>query len=135
VTARELVTVRRHRDPLDGQTLPVLGRCRRGTQLLVVLPDGSKRVIPAAWTDAGAGGSAAALASPADLLALCVLVSALSARGGGEQGQAAGMSPCKEDSRAACPTQFDTRSDPTLAAAVNSFSGVTRLDSTVSRQI
>jgi len=106
VTARELVTVRRHRDPLDGQTLPVLGRYRRGTQLLVVLPDGSKRVIPAAWTDDGAGGGAAVLASPGDLLGLCALVSALSARGGGEQGQAARQSPSKEDSHAACTAQF-----------------------------
>ena len=106
MTARELVTVRRYRDPLDGQTLPVLGCYRRGTQLLVVLPDGSKRLIPAAWTDEGAGGSAAAaLGSHGDLLGLCALVSALSARGGGGQGQAARQSPCKEDSHAACAAQ------------------------------
>ncbi len=81
MTARELVTVRRHRDPLDGQTLPVLGRCRRGTQLLVVLPDGSKRVIPAAWTDQARGsGGAAVLASPGDLLGLCALPPAVIAR-------------------------------------------------------
>src|SRR5207249_2255858 len=97
---------RRHRDPLDGQTLPVLGRFRRGTQLLVVLPDGSKRVIPAAWTDEGAGGSTTVALAPAgDLLGLCALVSALSARAGGGGGQAARQSPCKEDSHAACAAQ------------------------------
>jgi hypothetical protein len=105
VTAQELVTVRRHRDPLDGQTLPVLGRCRRGTQLLVVLPDGSKRVIPAAWTDEGAGAAAAALASAGDLLRLCALVSAFSDRRGGDQEQAARQSPSKEDSHAARTAQ------------------------------
>jgi hypothetical protein len=42
------------------------------------------------------------------------LVTGLSPPEPAEQGQAAGMSPCKEDSRAACPTQFDTRSAPDL---------------------
>ena len=47
------VTVTRHRDVLEGPRLTVLGRSRRRgrAELLVVLPDGSKRVIPAAWTD------------------------------------------------------------------------------------
>jgi len=74
------VMVTRHRDVFEGQRLKVLGRSRRRgrVELLVVLPDGSKRVIPAAWTDesAGRGGAAATLASPGDLLALCALVSA-----------------------------------------------------------
>jgi hypothetical protein len=42
------VTVTRQRDALEGQRLMVLGRSRRRgwAELLVVLPDGSKRVIP-----------------------------------------------------------------------------------------
>ena len=47
----------------------------------------------------------ATLGSLADLLHVCELIADL-------RGQAAGMSPCKEDSRAACPAQFDTRSAP-----------------------
>ena len=55
-------------------------------ELLVVLPDGSKRLIPAAWTDLepapGGDGSdgPGTLGSAADLLGLSVLVSGLSAR-------------------------------------------------------
>jgi hypothetical protein len=105
------VTVTRHRDVLEGQRLRVLGRLRRhgGTELLVILPDGSKRMIPQAWTDAaadaGVGGEAAALGMVGDLLAACVLVSGFSARAGEGPEQAARQSPCKEDSRAACPAQ------------------------------
>src|SRR5438046_10632342 len=99
--------ITRRKDPLDGQQVRVLGRLRRhgGVELLVVLPDGSKRMIPQAWTDsqpAGGGDSVATLGGLGDLLAACVLVSAMS---GGEQGQAARQSPCKEDNHAACPAQ------------------------------
>jgi Family of unknown function (DUF5372) len=107
------VTVTRHRDALEGQALRVLGSLRRhgGVELLVVLPDGSKRMIPAAWTDAAPAGSqdgcgtAATLGAVGDLLAACVLVRGLSARWAGQQGQAARQSPVKEDNRAACPAQ------------------------------
>ncbi len=49
------VTVTRHRDAFEGRRLKVLGRSRRcgRAELLVVLPNGSKRVIPVAWTDDG----------------------------------------------------------------------------------
>lgn len=102
------VTITRCRDPLEGQSLRVLGRLRRrgGVELLVVLPDGSKRLIPAARTDlqTGNGGGAATLGSLGDLLAACALVSALSAR---QTEQAARQPPCKEDDRAACAAQSD----------------------------
>jgi hypothetical protein len=114
----------RRRHPLQGKSLPVLGGMRRhgAVELLLVLPDGSKSLIPAGWTDAESSGAVgegvvATLGSLTDLLHVCELVTGLSQRERAEQGQAAGMSPCKEDSRAACPTQFDTRSDPTLADA------------------
>src|SRR6266851_1316911 len=86
---RQEVRVTRHRDALEGQMLRVLGRLRRhgGTELLVVLADGSKRMIPAAWTDAApAGGedgpgAAATLGTVSDLLGACVLVRPFCPRG------------------------------------------------------
>ncbi len=43
----------RPRHPLHGRELRVLGRMRRHgvRELLVEIPDGSKRLIPASWTD------------------------------------------------------------------------------------
>ena len=108
------VRLTRSRHPFEGQPLPVLGRMRRHgeVELLVVLPDGSKRLIPAAWTDlerppgvTDAGDGLATLGSVPDLLGLSVLVSDLSARSVDDGEQAARKSPCKEDDRAACSTQ------------------------------
>ena len=47
------VRLTRPRHPFEGRQLPVLGSMLRhgAMELLVVLPDGSKRLIPAAWTD------------------------------------------------------------------------------------
>src|SRR5271166_4870939 len=47
------VTVRRERHAFEGQTLAVIGDLRRrGVHyLLAILPDGSRSLIPAAWTD------------------------------------------------------------------------------------
>jgi hypothetical protein len=113
------VTVTRVRHPLQGKSLRVLGGMRRhrDLELLLVLPDGSKSLVPAAWTDAEASGAdgaavAATLGSLTDLLHVCELIAELMQRESRKRGQAAGMSPCKEDSRAACPAQFDTRSAP-----------------------
>ena len=87
--------------------------------MLLVLPDGSKSLVPAAWTDTDQSAvvgeqSMATLGSLSDLLHTCELVADLVGRELREQGQAAGKSPCKEDSRAACPAQSDAR--PTLGA-------------------
>ncbi len=112
-TVPGMVRLTRPQHPFEGRPLPVLGSMfRHGVcELLVVLPDGSKRLIPAAWTDLasppdGEGGDGpGTLGAVADLLGLSVLVSGLSARtaNGGEQ--AARKSPCKEDNRAACSAQ------------------------------
>ena len=108
------VTVTRERHPLAGLELRVLGGMRRhgSLELLLVLPDGSKRLIPAEWTSQHAdrsagqdGQSAGTLGSVADLLAASVLVSAFSARGRDEREQAARKPPAKEDNRAACSAQ------------------------------
>jgi hypothetical protein len=108
------VTITRPRHPLHGQCLRVLGRMQRHgcLELLLELPDGSKRLIPQVWTDAAedaVGEAVATLGSLADLLAVCVVVADLAGREGAGQGQAARKSPSKEDFRAACPAQFDTR--------------------------
>lgn len=107
------VRVTRSRDVLEGQVLPVTGRLRRHgrLELVLVLPDGTSRLIPQAWTDNGdgdgdgTGAAGAALGSVSDLLASCVLVAALRARAAGTLEQAARKSPCKEDDRAACAAQ------------------------------
>ena len=80
--------------------------------MLLVLPDGSKSLVPAAWTGLGEGQATAAGDVPAatatlgrlgDLLAACVLVSALSARcRDGDQG---GL-PCSLCSSVCCRTWF-----------------------------
>jgi hypothetical protein len=111
------VTLIRPRHPLEGRSLPVLGRMRRHgrLELLVVLPDGSKRLIPASWTDldqaddrSGAAGPAT-LGSLADLLDACALAREFATRG---REQAARQSPCEEDNRAACAAQSDAGPDP-----------------------
>jgi hypothetical protein len=108
------VRVTRSRDVLEGQILPVAGRLRRHgrLELLVVLPDGTSRLIPQAWTNDGdgdgtgaAGAAGATLGSVSDLLASCVLVAALGVRAAGAREQAARKSSCKEDNRAACAAQ------------------------------
>jgi Family of unknown function (DUF5372) len=109
----ETVRVVRPGHPLHGRDLPVWGRLRlRGVAMVVlVLPDGSKKRIPAAW--AGEGGSSedtsapadAVVAGAADLLRLLRVISSIRATAGNHAEQAARQSPGKEDDRAACTTQ------------------------------
>jgi hypothetical protein len=103
------VVVMRPRHPLAGLELRVLGGMRRHgrLELLLVLPDGSKRLIPAEWTSqhADGGADAGTVGSVADLLAASVLVSAFSAQEREEREQAARKPPAKEDNRAACAAQ------------------------------
>ncbi len=127
------VTVTRANHPLTGRVLSVLGRMRRQgqVQLLVVLPDGSKTLMPAVWTDDAAAADpsvsqatvealdrtgkhdfAAVLAGTDDLLRACRLVEAFARREEAGQGQAARKSPCEEADHAACPVESDPRSGP-----------------------
>jgi Family of unknown function (DUF5372) len=84
-----MAVITRARHPLEGRELRVLGGMRRHgrLELLVVLPDGSKSLVPAAWTNATAGewpgdgqatAAAATVGTTTDLLAACALVSAFS---------------------------------------------------------
>jgi hypothetical protein len=88
-----MVCVRREHHPLFGRWLPVYGWMRRHGRLdlILVLPDGSKSLMPASWTDldpqiAGApepepsGG----MASVSQLLRARAVVDALLARQRGQ---------------------------------------------------
>ena len=108
----EIVRVARPGHPLHGLDLPVWGRLRlRGVAMVVlVLPDGSKKRIPAAWADEGGGedpaaSAAAVVAGAGDLLRLLQVISGIPAAAGDHAEQAARQSPGKEDDRAACTTQ------------------------------
>jgi hypothetical protein len=105
----ETVRVVRPGHPLNGLDLPVWGRLRlRGVAMVVlVLPDGSKERIPAAWVGEGGGEdpAAPAVAAAADLLRLLRVISGVPATAGNRAEQAARQSPGKEDDRAACTAQ------------------------------
>ena len=105
----ETVRVVRPGHPLHGLDLPAWGRLRlRGVAMVVlVLPDGSKERIPAAWVGDGGGEDPAApvVAAAADLLRLLRVISGVPATAGNRAEQAARQSPGKEDDRAACTTQ------------------------------
>ena len=107
------VTVTRPRHPVEGRELAVIGRMRRHGQpeLLLVFPDGSKRLVPESWTDAVPREEAGpgTLGTAADLLALSVLISALCARRQAEREQAARKPPAREDDCAACSAQSAAR--------------------------
>jgi Family of unknown function (DUF5372) len=113
-----MVQITRAWHPMRGEQLPVLGqrRVRGRLELLVVLPDGSKSLIPAAWTDLDGVGvqevaetaDAAALGSLTQLLHACTVVRALLERAAQGREQAARQSPCEEDNRAACAAESDT---------------------------
>ena len=118
MTGRVRVTRARH--PFEGTVLDVLGVMRKQgrDELLVVLPDGSKTLMPAAWTDHGCGAEGGAdaadhvevrLASAQELLCASVLVRSLRARAISASEQAARMSPTKENERAACTAESDAR--------------------------
>jgi hypothetical protein len=106
------VRVMRPGHPLHGLDLPVWGRLRlRGVDMAeVVLPDGSKKRIPAAWTRAGgnvgtAVPAAGIVAAAGDLLRLLQVISGISGAAADRAEQAARQSPGKEDNRAACTTE------------------------------
>ena len=127
----ETVRVVRPGHPLHGLDLPVWGRLRlRGVAMVVlVLPDGSKKRIPAAWAGEGGGGNpgapaVAVVAGAADLLRLLRLISGVPAAAGNRREQAARQSPGKEDDRAACTAQ--SAAGPGSGAAIGAGQPATR---------
>jgi hypothetical protein len=117
-----VVTITRRRHPLEGRSLRVLGRMRRHgiAELLLELPDGSTSLFPASWTDLaadadaasghGGAGATATVGSLCDLRDAVALVAALLPDASEVEEQAARLSPCKEDNRAAHPAQSAPRS-------------------------
>jgi hypothetical protein len=121
VPVPDSVRVTRAGHPMQDRELVVWGQLRRRGQLLLVLvlPDGSKKQIPASWTDLGTGpglrqaghatdqeaAGGGVLASVGDLLHLREVISGLAARIGQVPAQAARQSPAKEDNRAAHAAQ------------------------------
>jgi len=117
------VRVTRAGHPMQGRDLVVWGQLRRRGQLMLVLvlPDGSKKQIPASWTDLGtepgtglrragdgtgqeaSGGGV--LASVGDLLHVREVITGLAARVVEVPEQAARQSPAEEDDRAAHAAQ------------------------------
>ena len=88
----------RARHPLEGRSLELIGwmRRRRRLELIVVLGDGSRLLVPAAWTDLeGAVGSpvAGTLGSVSDLLAMRAGVGRRAARCSGRR--ACGRAGCR----------------------------------------
>jgi Family of unknown function (DUF5372) len=77
------VIITRPHHPFQGQSLEVLRQARMpgGLQFLAILPDGSKSLIPADWTDVKTASSPPrepqSIASPDDLLRLRGLIDAL----------------------------------------------------------
>ena len=75
--------ITRPHHPFHGQSLEVLRQARMpaGLQFVLILPDGSKSLIPADWTDfksaSGAPQAPVLVGSLDDLLRLRVLVDAL----------------------------------------------------------
>ena len=119
-----LVRVIRPGHPLEGLRLRVWDRLRLRGQpfLVVVLPDGSKKQLPACWTSLDGQDSAGArgqevLAAPGDLLRVHQLICGFSARVAGAGEQAARQSPAKEDRHAACPAESAARPGSGAATA------------------
>jgi hypothetical protein len=111
----ETVRVIRPGHPLHGLDLPVWGwlRLRGAGMAVLVLPDGSKERVPAAWTctcPPGARGkdmpaAGGVIAAPGDLLRLLQVISGIPGTAGNRAEQAARQSPGKEDDHAARATQ------------------------------
>jgi hypothetical protein len=112
------VTIVRPRHPFEGSALDVLGWCHRGGELhlTLILPDGTRALVPAAWTDLPNDSSHAStqrirvafLASHAELLHARTIVDALLMQLNAAN---TALPPAAEDSHAA--TEF---SRPTTSA-------------------
>jgi len=113
------VIVLRERHPFEGRSLPVMGTLkRRGVlSVLVVLPDGSRSLIPASWTDWEVTGRHKPLAQTcepciaplADLLHARAIVDALLSRCPIRQ-------PAHEESRNAADAELSPGPPSTKAA-------------------
>jgi len=106
------VTIVRARHPFEGKSLTVLGTIHRHGRLhlLLILPDGSKSLIPADWTDitltvqphgAVTSNEAATLGSREDLFQARAVVDALLGRLARPESEKANSTATKEGALAA----------------------------------
>ena len=92
------VTIVRRGHPFEGRALAVFGWMRKQgrVELCLVLPDGSKSLIPAAWTDIDSGtereAGAGTLGSLADLFHARAVVDGLIHRAEAAEAKDAGQS-------------------------------------------
>ncbi len=117
------VTVTRAKHPLEGQALRLLGKMRRHghEELLCVLDDGTKSLVPASWTNYPGAEAAVAPSTTLGTLADLLVASTLARKGfPGPQPtevQAAGKPPSKEDDHAACTAESADRNGPRASTA------------------
>jgi hypothetical protein len=103
------VRIIRDQHPFEGQDLAVFGHSHRRGQLhlTLILPDGSKSLIPAEWTDLysieNSRQSSTAMATVEDLLRCRVVVDALQRRLVGSDRETASLDM---ESAHANPTEF-----------------------------
>ena len=118
----ESVTVIRARHPFEGKSLEVLGSTHRkgGLHLVLILPDGSKSLIPAEWTDLASAvqlpralraHTATTLGSLEDLLHARAVVDALLSRLAVPTSET-GNSPARKESHIAREKSDPVRSSP-----------------------
>ncbi len=123
MTLPPTVTVTRSKHPLEGRAFRLLGKMRRHghVELLVVLDDGSKSLLPASWTDyaSAEAGSAttSTLGTLGDLLAASSLARARYPGPGADEVQAAGKPPSKGDDHAACTAESAGSTGPRASTA------------------
>ena len=104
----EEVTVVRPRHPFEGKSLKVFGTTKRKGRLLLILilPDGSKSLLPAAWTDLAAPTQTLSAPTPTtlgsleDLLHARTIVDALLGRLAPVNGEDGNSAQTKESTRA-----------------------------------
>ena len=106
MTLPKSVTITRRRHALEGRTFRLLGALHRHghEELLIVLEDGTKSLVPASWTDhvgAAATSAAATIGTLADLLAASVLARTPFPGREAAEVQAARKPPRKGDDHAA----------------------------------
>ena len=117
------VTITRNKHALEGRAFRLLGTLHRHghEELLIILEDGTKSLVPASWTDhvgaAAVSAAAATLGTLADLLAASVLARTPFPGREAAEVQAARKPPSKGDDHAACAAESAHRSRSRASAA------------------
>jgi hypothetical protein len=115
----EQVTIIRPAHPFEGRALVVLGHTHRESHLhlLLILPDGSKLLVPAEWTDLNSTANAvhnrsATLASLDELLRMRTVIDALLRRLASAAEEVVAKPSNEEESNIAKATQLSGTPSP-----------------------